>query len=394
MIGMNQIKKRLLYGILIGLAVGVIGIVITIIITNKTIKSYENGTNKDFLDNYTTMVVTFNRDVRQGETITADMISMARVHVTTVPSNVASQGGAVGQIAKYNIPKNVTVVNSMLSTSIISQDVRTQQVTAVLLPAKLTVGEIIDIRLQVPSGIEYVVLPQKQVLDISGTTIWLNLSEEELLLLNSAIVDSYYTEGSKLYAVEYADPDTQIKTDDAAMEEARAYIESKITEELDALTDGEISKANEALTEANNKNNENNENNENVDTTTEVTDEGEVITVPDVKIPVLPASDLVDLISTYAIEYRYFVEAYSKMEITYQPSETIMSAMKSNKYVVEQARERLSEEARIAMLASIDAFEKSVGEEDYNSIISGINNSISTQQNLRNQVLSSENTAE
>jgi len=364
MIGMNQIKKRLLYGILIGLAVGVIGIIVTIIIANNTIKTYEEGTNKDFLDNYTGTVVTFNRNVLQGETITADMINMARVHVTTIPANAATEGGVIGKIAKYNIPSNVTVVSDMVSDKILTQDVRTQQVTAVLLPAKLTVGEYIDIRLQVPSGVEYIVLPQKQILDIVGTTIWLNLSEDELLLLNSAIVDSYMTDGSKLYAVEYADPDTQISTDDAAAEVARKDIENRIAKELESITGQTITN------------------------TTTTTEDGETVTNTETQINMstIPASQLVDLISTYAIEYRYFVEAYNKIESTYQPNSTVMAAMQANKYVVEQAKERLSAEARLAMEASISSFETTYTE-DYSSIISGIDSSISTQQGLRSQVL-------
>ncbi len=365
MIGMNQIKKRLLYGILIGLSVGIIGIVITVIITNNTIKSYENGTNKKFLENFTGLVATFNRDVLQGETITSDMITMVRVHVTTIPAGAASEGSLVGKIAKYNIPKNVTVVNSMVADSILTQDVRTQQITAVLLPAKLTVGEYVDIRLQVPSGVEYIVLPQKQVLDISGTTIWMNLSEDELLLLNSAIVDSYMTQGSKLYAVEYADPDTQISTDDASAEQARKYIEDKIKQEL-------TSKYSEGST-----------------TTTTTNEAGETVTETQLELSKIPETELVNLISTYAIEYRYFVEAYNKIESTYQPNATVRAAMQANKYVVEQAKERLSAEARTAMEASLEAFENTYSEE-YQSIISGITGSVSTQQSLRNQVLSDE----
>lgn len=365
MIGMNQIKKRLLYGILIGLSVGVIGIVITIIITNNTIKSYEEGTNENFLENFTGLVATFNRDVLQGETITSDMITMARVHVTTIPIGAASEASLVGKIAKYNIPKNITVVNSMVAESILTQDVRTQQLTAVLLPAKLTVGEYVDIRLQVPSGVEYIVLAQKQVLDISGTTIWMNLSEDELLLLNSAIVDSYMTQGSKLYAVEYADPDTQISTDVAGTEQARKYIEDKISGEVNSRY-------------ATNK------------TVTTTNEEGVEVTETQVELSAVPASELVDLISTYAIEYRYFVEAYNKIESTYQPNSTVRAAMQANKYVVEQAKERLSAEARTAMEASLEAFESEYSD-DYQSVVSGLTSSISTQQSLRNQVLSSEN---
>ena len=222
-----------------------------------------------------------------------------------------------------------------------------------------------DIRLQVPSGVEYIVLPQKQVLDISGTTIWMNLSEDELLLLNSAIVDSYMTQGSKLYAVEYADPDTQISTDDASAEQARKYIEDKIKQEL-------TSKYSEGST-----------------TTTTTNEAGETVTETQLELSKIPETELVNLISTYAIEYRYFVEAYNKIESTYQPNATVRAAMQANKYVVEQAKERLSAEARTAMEASLEAFENTYSEE-YQSIISGITGSVSTQQSLRNQVLSDE----
>jgi len=385
MVGMNQIKKRLLYGILIGLAVGVIGIIVTIIITNNTIKTYEEGTNKDFIENFTGTVVTFNRDVIQGETITADMISMARVHNTTIPLNAATQGGVIGKIAKYNIPKNVTVVSNMVSDKIVSQDVRTQQITAVLLPAKLTVGEYVDIRLQVPSGVEYIVLPQKQILDISGTTIWMDLSEDELLLLNSAIVDSYMTDGSKLYAVEYADPDTQISTDDAAAEMARKEIEDKIAAEITNITG-------QPLTTTTNETTNGTTNETTIQSTTTTTtttaEDGETTTQIETQIPVttIPATQLVDLITTYAIEYRYYVESYNKIESTYQPNSTVMAAMQTNKYVVEQAKERLSAEARLAMEASITSFENTYSD-DYSSIVSGIDSSISTQQTLRNQVI-------
>lgn len=364
MIGMNQIKKRLIYGILIGLAVGIIGIVITILITNSTIKSYEEGTNETFLKNYTTLVATFKDDVLQGKTITSDMIAMTRVHIKTVPADVATEAGLIGKIAKYNIPKNITVVNSMVSDSILTQDVRTQQVTAVLLPAKLTVGEYVDIRLQVPSGVEYIVLSQKQVLDIVGTTIWLNLSEDELLLLNSAIVDSYMTKGSKLYAVEYADPDTQISTDEEAGEKAKEYLQDKIKDELASLAGGTT-------------------------VTTTVNDDGETVTDTQLQTSQVPLDELMRMISTYAIEYRYFVEAYNRIDSNYQPNSTVMAAMKANKYVVQQAKERLDAEARTAIEASIDAFENQYGD-DYTLIVSGIQDSVSTQQGLRNQVLSEE----
>ena len=54
MIGMNQIKKRLIHGILIGLGVGIIGIIVTLIVTNNIIKGYEQGTSEKFNEQYMT----------------------------------------------------------------------------------------------------------------------------------------------------------------------------------------------------------------------------------------------------------------------------------------------------------------------------------------------------
>jgi hypothetical protein len=43
----------------------------------------------------------------------------------------------------------------------------------------------------------------------SENTIWLNLSEDEILSMSCAIVESYRINGSKLYATKYTDPGMQ-----------------------------------------------------------------------------------------------------------------------------------------------------------------------------------------
>ena len=57
MIGMSQIRKRLIYGIAIGLGVGVIGIAIILIWALSFTNSYKEGKNENYIANYTTEVV-------------------------------------------------------------------------------------------------------------------------------------------------------------------------------------------------------------------------------------------------------------------------------------------------------------------------------------------------
>ena len=66
-------------------------------------------------------------------------------------------------------------------------------------------GDYIDIRFQLPSGQDYIVLSKKKVLMSSQTGIWLKLSELELLTINNAIVEAWTIKGSKIYAIEYSE---------------------------------------------------------------------------------------------------------------------------------------------------------------------------------------------
>lgn len=362
MIGMNQIKKRLINGILIGLSVGLVFVIVTIIISNNIVKGYKEGTNENFLKNYTSQVVTFTRDVVQGETITSDMLQTTRIHNSTVPNGAfTSTGSLVGKVAKYNIVRNATAVSSMVSDKIISQDLRIQEINAVNLPIDLAVNDFVDIRIMYPSGVEYVVLAQKQVTKISGTTIWMDMSDADTLILNSAIVDSYLTDGTKLYAVRYTDPTTQIKLGNTqeAMAQARKYIADQLGKEL-----AKYNSVADMYTVVEN-------------TGVNVYGEAQAVTATE---------SVVDMMTRYAIEYRYYVESYNTTAANYQPNSYVMSYMKSDSRLVQTANRELSEAIRQSIEINIRLFEES-NVDSYSSVVSGINNSISAQQSLRNQAL-------
>ena len=230
MIGMNQIKKRLIRGIAIGLAIGIVGMVVIYILMNNIVNTYRDGTNENFLRDYTFEVVTLTRDVIQGEKITADMLKTTRIHKNTAATNaITSTAAVVDQIAKYNIAQNTTAVYGMFTDKLVSQDTRIQEISTLLLPIDLVEGDYIDVRIMFPSGVEYIVLAQMQVQKIYGSVVWLEMTEEDILIYNSAVVDSYLTEGTKLYAVRYADPTTQVKlSTEEAMTEAKDYIQKNI----------------------------------------------------------------------------------------------------------------------------------------------------------------------
>jgi len=378
MIGMSQIRKRLIYGILIGAAVGVIGIVISIIWAVNVVKSYEEGTNKDYIANYTTEIVMLNKDVIQGETITENMLTTARVHISSAPADQAGYN-AIGKIAKYNIPANIPLVNSMFGENIVTIDERIQEVSSVMLPTGLVEGEYIDIKIKMASGLEYVVLPQVKAERIFGTTIWLYLNEEELYLLNSAIVDTYLSDGVTLYGVRYVDPTTQIKIGDDTADMARLKLSKKIETDVAngaiALTIPDEVTTTTTTDEAVTTDTDNVENTTD-NTTTEETPE--YINFSD---------NLTDLILKYAIEYRYYVESYNKVERTYEPSAIVMEHMKNNKYITDEAKASLDADVRRQIEEKLEQFKTTSGD-NYESAVSGLTNQVSTQQALRESTLS------
>ena len=180
MVGMSQIKKKMVQGIAIGGAIGVIGMGVMGFFTYRTIKSYREGTNKKFNEAYTSMVAVLKKDVIQGETITEDMLTFTRVHNSTVPTNTITEqvGSAVGKVAKYIIAANVPLTENMLTDDVISSDVRSQEINSILMPSDLNQGECVDIRIMFPNGTDYIVLAQKIVNKIENSTMWLEVSED------------------------------------------------------------------------------------------------------------------------------------------------------------------------------------------------------------------------
>ena len=120
-------------------------------------------------------------------------------------------------IAKVNMDKNSVITIDMISKSNekTTNDLRKVEYNMLVLPSQIQTGEYIDIRLSVPSGQDYIVVSKKQVeipqvngID-SEDTIWVKLSEEEIITMNNAIVDAYKMEGSKLQVVTYTEAGIQ-----------------------------------------------------------------------------------------------------------------------------------------------------------------------------------------
>lgn len=340
MIGMSQIKKKTIQGIVIGASVGIVVAVGVSVFSFFTIKSYKDGTNKNYIKNYTTPVVVLKRNVVQGEIITADMIETVNVNNRTVPTGVVSSGSVVGLSAKYNIAAKVPITGDMVSDEVVAADVRDVEINTVLMPSDLVEGDTVDIRIMYPNGTDYIVLAQKNIDKIYDTTFWMKLSEDEIQLLNSAVVDSFLNSGSKLYALRYTDSDAQVKTSSDIESETKGYLETVIEKDWDELKKMDVTEA---------------------------------------------ATKLYD----YIYKYKNFANASTKTTQNYQPNTYVMSAMKSNQYLLKNAStelSRLNAESRSTIESGIKNY-KSQNSDDYENVVTGAQQSIIMQQTERENLL-------
>lgn len=381
MIGMNRIKKKAMTGLIIGIVVAVLGIAVTIFICVKTIKSYEDGTNAKFIANYMKEVKVLNKDVIQGEIITDDMVSTTKVHITTVPTNALTYSPA-GKVAKYNISANVPLTENMVADEIKSADVREQELNTIVMPSDLAESDYVDVRIMYTNGTDYIVLAQKQVKKIVGQTMWINLTEDERLLLNSAVVDSFLNPGTKLYATKYTDPSAQIKSvSDSDVQDSLEVTTDSATTTTGAADENGTTTAGTTTASTTNGKKENS-----ITTTVKGYIKEQIKNELD-NIKAQDEQKATESIFNLIVKYKNFATSVTRTTENYQPNSQVMNMMKSNANIIDQAKEKLSEEARSNIESAISSYE-SQNEDSYNNVVTAAQQSITTQQSLRNEIIS------
>ena len=271
----NPMQRKARNSFLLGMLVMLIiaGIVIAFLVMqlmNRIQEERENAAN--MVNAYV-----LNQDVKSGQVITTDMLTLTQVNRTLVPSNATSDLSVVENyalqdkegnqitteynngnatmyitrdnnryevlqeentgnfyierngdreyleldsvpiVAKVDMNANTLITTDLISRgdSVVQDDVRRQEYNVVVLPMDLTTGDYIDIRLMLPNGQDFIVVSKKEVEipQISGVdsvdTMWVNLSEDEILHMSCAIIDAARVSGAKLYATKYTEPGMQ-----------------------------------------------------------------------------------------------------------------------------------------------------------------------------------------
>lgn len=214
----NPMQKRarnsFLLGILVALLISavIIGLLVMQLVKLKKEEQEQLANIKK--------VVVLKNDVGSGESINSGMLEIVEVDSSVAPLNVINLSDILeNTIAKITLKKGTIISHEMLTTDnlkteagTVPNDLRLQEYNMIALPSTLEVGDYIDIRLVLPSGQDYIVIAKKRVVktsDTSDSTIWLEMTESEILTMSNAIIEAYIMKGSSLYATTYTEAGMQ-----------------------------------------------------------------------------------------------------------------------------------------------------------------------------------------
>ena len=144
-------------------------------------------------------------EIKSGEQIDASKIEMVKVAANSLPADYINETiDVTAYKSKINLQAGTILSASLLySGEELADSTRLIEYNMLTLPSNLTVGDYIDVRFTMPSGQNYIVLSKKQVKNIQGTTVTLYLTEDEILMMSSAIIESYVMKASNLQAIKY-----------------------------------------------------------------------------------------------------------------------------------------------------------------------------------------------
>lgn len=199
----------------------------------------------------------FSGDFPIDHVIGSGDIKVVDVKSQSLPENAylydASEEGLteiIGKKLKIPVEDKTIVVNTMFfqEDDYVAIDLRSKEFNMITLPSDLEVGDYIDIRLLFPNGEDYLVVAGKEVMrtgtNVDSNSIVLDLDEEEIVRLSSAIIETYMLEAANLYATKYVNPYQQLfdeKNVDyvAKYNDAVELLKEQYTEITEELVSGE-----------------------------------------------------------------------------------------------------------------------------------------------------------
>lgn len=150
-------------------------------------------------------------DIKAGDVLSDKNVEKQNV-VTALPIESYIGAEDIGKKVTSNISTGTPIYKSLVADASVTNGTRLVELSTVTLPlSNVASGVYVDVRIMFPNGEDYIVIPKKRMMNLylEQCLFTLELEEDEILTLSSAIVDTYTVSGTKMYVTTYVAPNVQ-----------------------------------------------------------------------------------------------------------------------------------------------------------------------------------------
>ena len=148
-------------------------------------------------------------DIEKSQPLKPSDLILIQVDKDAVPENYITELQVLeNQVTKMDLKKGTVLTANILMDDRTGDYTKEHELDMIHLMSNMEKGEVVDIRIMFATGQDYTVLSEKELnnIDYESGTIWIHLDPIERMQLNSAVVDAYTIQGSKIYTVKYVEP--------------------------------------------------------------------------------------------------------------------------------------------------------------------------------------------
>jgi len=163
------------------------------------------------LTSHKMIVYVASTDIPKGATIEEGINVYKQEIYTGLERSSYITADMLGHTAIVDIAYNEPVMSNMVTDILVTKDMRDYEISFAHLLYDLQEYDVVDIRMMFPDGSDYVLLSKKQVnnLDMDNNIFYTQCTEDEILRLSSALIDSFTTTGAYIYTTRYISENLQ-----------------------------------------------------------------------------------------------------------------------------------------------------------------------------------------
>lgn len=133
---------------------------------------------------------TVTADVPSGKKIEETDIQLIDVPLSMSTNLVQDSSELVGKYFKLGMTAGSVITTDCIYEAVVTSDMRYYDVLVDILPIGLKPGAFVDVRIKFGTGADFIGLSHCQVIDINGNVLKLVLTEEDINMYSSMLIDN------------------------------------------------------------------------------------------------------------------------------------------------------------------------------------------------------------